>query len=59
MGLSGGLYYDIPSRRFFSTPEEFDRQYAWDKTRYTDTLEYPIKAEEDEVLGAPIIEGGR
>ena len=57
-GFEWGLYYDIPSRRFFSTPEEFDRQYAWDKTRYTDTLEYPIKAEEDEVLGAPIMEGG-
>ena len=57
-GFEWGLYYDIPSRRFFSTPEEFDRQYAWDKTRYTDTLEYPIKAEEDEVLGVPIMEGG-
>ena len=56
-GFEWGLYYDIPSRRFFSTPEEFDRQYAWDKTRYTDVLEYPIKAEEDEVLGAPIMEG--
>lgn len=49
-----GLYYDIPSRRFFSTPEEYDHNYKWDKKEYTDKLEYPIKNEEDEVYGRVI-----
>lgn len=50
-----GLYYDIPTRRFFSTPEEFGHNYKWDNTQYTDQLEYPIKDDEDEVYG--VIEG--
>lgn len=33
-GQSVGLYYDIPSRRFFTTKENLDRNYSWDKTDY-------------------------
>lgn len=50
-----GLYYDAPSRRFFTNEEEYNRQYRWDKGKYP-TLEYPIQDEEDEVYGK--IKGG-
>jgi archaellum biogenesis ATPase FlaH len=50
-GLTCGLYYDIPSRRFFTNPKEFDRQYSWDTNKYTDKLPYPIKDETYEVFG--------
>ena len=46
-----GLYYDIPSRRFFTSPEEYDRQYKWDTNTYTEPLPYPIVDETEEVLG--------
>lgn len=37
-----GLYYDVPSRRFFDSEENLDYQYAWDKTDYTGVpLPYP------------------
>ena len=57
-GFEWNLWYDVPSRRFFSTPSEFDKQYAWDKRKYTDTLEYPIKDEDIEVLGEIINNAG-
>lgn len=47
-----GLYYDIPSRRFFSNPDEFEHNYKWDKRIYTDHLEYPIVDEEEDVFGS-------
>lgn len=50
-----GLYYDAPSRRFFTNEEEYNRQYRWDKGKYP-ALEYPIQDEEDEVYGK--IKGG-
>ena len=49
--LTVGLYYDVPSRRFFTNPEEYEFNYNWDKTQYTEHLEYPIKDDEVEVFG--------
>lgn len=43
VGKTVGMYYDAPSRRFFSNPEEYVRQYSYDRNTYTDQLEYPIK----------------
>lgn len=48
-----GLYYDEKSRRFFSTPAEYDHQYSWDHAVYTDVLPYPVIDEPEEVYGAP------
>lgn len=60
-GVEFGLHYDKASRRFYSSPEEYDWQYAWDDNIYQDQLLYPIdvranqmfnqKAEEDEDWG--------
>lgn len=37
-----GLWYDVPSRRFFDSEQELDHCYAWDKRDYGDTpLPYP------------------
>lgn len=44
-----GLFYDIPSRRFYSNPKEFNFQYRWDEGRYN-PIEYP-HPEEQEVFG--------
>lgn len=49
--LSIGLYYDIPSRRFFTNPDEYEYNYSWDQTQYEDHLEYPIKDDEIEIFG--------
>jgi hypothetical protein len=49
--LSVGLFYDIPSRRFFTNLQEYEFNYAWDKTKYSDHLEYPIKNDDSEVFG--------
>ena len=59
--LSIGLYYDVPSRRFFTNAEEYNYQYQWDDRQYDKSLPYPYehgyidpaqqKAEEDEVFG--------
>lgn len=48
--LSLGLYYDVKSRRFFTDYKEFDHQYKWDNTQYTERLPYPIP-DESEVFG--------
>lgn len=53
-GMAGqqyGLHYDKPSRRFFSNPEEYDKQYKWDKASYKDQLPYPIDDQTEEVFG--------
>ena len=42
-GFEQGMYYDERSRRFYTNPEEYDKQYKWDTNTYTNTLEYPIK----------------
>lgn len=46
-----GMYYDEKSRRFFSSPEEYDKQYCWDANTYTDTLPYPVQDNTEEVFG--------
>lgn len=46
-----GLFYDVPSRRFFSNPDEFAYNYMWDKNNYSGKIEYPIKDLESEVYG--------
>lgn len=53
-GMAGqqfGLHYDKPSRRFFSNPAEYDKQYKWDKHVYKDPLPYPIEDGVEEVFG--------
>ena len=58
--ISHGLYYDNISRRFYSTQEEFDKQYDWDTTEYkTELVSERLQIEkekEDEVFGE--IKGG-
>ena len=36
-----GLYYDIPSRRFFSNYDEYSFNYSWDSAEYHDPLPVP------------------
>lgn len=51
--LSIGLYYDKASRRFYSNPEEYDFQYAWDKSTYKEPIPYPHADDDDpEVFGS-------
>lgn len=53
-GKKVGLYYDIPSRRFFDSYETLNHQYAWDQADYgTAPLPYPPPQleEEKEVFG--------
>ena len=46
---SVNVFYDRPSRRFFSTVEELDYQYNWDKNQYTTPLPFPPpQLEEDD-----------
>lgn len=41
-GRTVGLWYDIPSKRFFDSYEELEHQYAWDTTDYgNEPLPYP------------------
>lgn len=46
-----GMYYDEKSRRFFSSPEEYDRQYSWDTKVYSNEIPYPVVDQTDEVYG--------
>lgn len=41
VGNENGLFYDVPSQRFFSNYEEFCHQYGWDGTEYKDLLPMP------------------
>lgn len=50
------VFYDRPSKRFFTTEAELDRQYSWDKKRYNTPLPFPPQQlmeddSEDEVFG--------
>lgn len=45
--ISHGLYYDTISRRFYSTQEEFNKQYNWDTAKY-DTVLISERLVEDE-----------
>lgn len=48
-GKKINLYYDVPTRRFYTNEREYDYQYAWDKGKYR-PLPYP-HTEESEVFG--------
>lgn len=50
IGYELGMYYDMKSRRFFTNLQEYDHQYTWDTTQYTDQIEYPV-ADDTEVYG--------
>lgn len=59
-GRSVGVYYDQPSRRFFTNEVDLDRRYSWDKHKHTGGLPFPpeqLNDEEDEVFGS-IQDGG-
>ena len=50
------VFYDRPSKRFFTTEKELDYQYAWDKARYNTPLPFPPQQlveddSDDEVFG--------
>lgn len=47
-GKSVGLYYDKPSRRFFTCEQDLDRKYSWDRAEYSGALPFPPKQLEDE-----------
>lgn len=50
--LSIGLYYDVPSRRFFTNQAEYDHQYKWDNNVYSVPLPMPKQLRsEEEVFG--------
>ncbi len=59
-GRSVNVFYDRPSKRFFTTEEELDRRYKWDRKTYQDPLPFPpaqLDDQTDEVFGAPQNEG--
>lgn len=62
MGFEGsgvGMYYDRPSRRFFTNIQDLDFQYQWDEEKYTDPLPFHPKQLDDtdnEIYGT--IKGG-
>ena len=43
-----GVYYDFASRRFYTSPEEYNKQYSWDKNEYTDILPLPYRGDPEE-----------
>ena len=51
-GWSIGMYYDRPSRRFFTDEKDLDRVYSWDHKVYNSPLPFPppqlIENNEDE-----------
>lgn len=54
-GKKIGLWYDVPSKRFFDSEETLNHQYAWDETNYgNNPLPYPPPqlAEREEVFGS-------
>lgn len=57
LGFEGrgiGVYYDSPSRRFFTSTEDLDRHYAWEKSPASGPLPFPPKQledSEDDVFG--------
>lgn len=44
------LYYDIPTRRFYTNNVEYNHQYSWDCGEY-EPLDYPHR-EDDEIYGS-------
>lgn len=59
-GKEVGLYYDVPSKRFFTSAENLDFRYAWDTKDYTGCpipFGIPQFEEANEVFGDPITGG--
>lgn len=53
MGYQCGLYYDNPSRRFYTNRKEFEYNYSWDRKQYTTSLPYPHENDKaSEVFGS-------
>lgn len=53
-GRSVGVFYDQPSRRFFTDECDLDRRFSWDKHQHTGGLPFPpaqLNDEEDEIFG--------
>ena len=51
-GIQMGLYYDQASRRFYTTQDEYDRQYSWDTNTYETPLLMPDREPNiNEVIG--------
>ena len=50
-GKEVGLYYDVPSKRFFDTVETLDHRYAWDDADYTG-IPLPFGAPQLDALAA-------
>jgi KaiC/GvpD/RAD55 family RecA-like ATPase len=53
-GKAIGIYYDKPSRRFFTGLQDLDYKYQWDSTVYNSPLPYPpeqLNDYADEVFG--------
>lgn len=50
-GSDVGLFYDEASRRFFTTPEEYDYHYEWDPRTYEEEIPYPVEDMTSEVFG--------
>lgn len=40
-GLEIGMYYDNPSRRFYTSDKEYNKQYSWDDSTYNEELQAP------------------
>lgn len=55
-GNSVGLFYDRPSRRFFTTEFDLDYKYSWDNKQYNTPLPFPpqqlYNKQDEEVFGA-------
>jgi len=45
-----GLFYDVPTRRFFSNYSEYARSYGWDTTEYLDDLPVPLCIQQEEAM---------
>ena len=51
-GIQMGLYYDQASRRFYTTQDEYDRQYSWDTNTYETQMRMPDREPNiEEVIG--------
>lgn len=49
--IDTGVFYDNESRRFYTTQEEFDKQYSWDTHTYKEPLISDRIDDESEVYG--------
>lgn len=46
-----GIYYDVPSRRFYTNEKEWGKQYKWDKSENNVLPECPLITRDKEVFG--------